>query len=242
MTLPKIDVPIYDVVLPSDGRTVQIRPFLVKEEKMLLMAVESQDNINNIRTTQQVITNCIVSDDIDVEKLPFFDIDYLFIALRAKSIGEKIEMSYTCNNALPDGSKCGGVFETDIDISHCVVDKNPDIDMKVNLGNNLMIMMKYPSYSIMKSIMGNETVLEKKIRVICSCVDKIVNGEKVYTTKDFSKEDLTAFIEGLTQEQYKKLEVFVDNLPTFHIESKGVCPKCKYDHSIKYTDFTRFFQ
>ncbi len=241
MALPKIDVPTYDVILPSNGKTIRIRPFLVKEEKLLLMAVESKDNENIIKTTKQIINNCIVFGDVDVDKLPFFDIDYLFIALRAKSIGESIEMSYTCNNTV-DGNRCGGVFQADIDISNCVIEKNADIGLDVKLSNTLTIKMKYPTYSIMKMIMGNETILQKKIRVIGSCVDKIVNGDKVYTTKDFSKEELRRFIEDLTQEQYKKLEEFVDNLPTFYIASKSICPKCQYEHNIKYTDFTRFFQ
>jgi hypothetical protein len=241
MALPKIDVPTYDVTLPSNGKTIKIRPFLVKEEKLLLMAVESKDNENIIKTTKQIINNCIVVGDLDVDKLPFFDIDYLFIALRAKSIGESIEMSYTCNNIV-NGNKCAGVFQTDIDISNCAIEKNENIGLDIKLSNTLSIKMKYPTYNIMKMIMGNETFLEKKIRVICSCVDRIVNGDKVYTTKDFSKEELKTFIEDLTQEQYKKLEEFVDNLPTFHIVSKSICPKCQYEHNIKYTDFTRFFQ
>jgi hypothetical protein len=241
MTLPKIDVPTYDVTIPSSGKSIKIRPFLVKEEKLLLMAVESKDNENIIKTTKQIINNCIVSGDVDVEKLPFFDIDYLFIALRAKSIGESIEINYTCNNTV-NGNKCGGVFETNIDISNCVIEKPNDVDMNLKLTNKITVKMKYPTYSIMKMIMSNETVLEKKIRVICSCVDRIVNEDKVYTSKDFSKEELKRFIEGLTQEQYKILEDFVDNLPTFYISSKSVCPKCQYEHNIKYTDFTRFFQ
>lgn len=241
MSLPKIDVPTYDVTLPSNGKVVKIKPFLVKEEKLLLMAVESKDNENIIRTTKQVINNCIVDGKIDVEKLPFFDIDYLFIALRAKSIGEKIEMSYTCNNTTAEG-RCGGVFQADIDVSNCEISKNEEVGLDVKLSDKLTIKMKYPNYSIMKAIMGNETILEKKIRVIINSVDKIVNGEKIYTQKDFSKEELRSFIEGLTQDQYKKLEYFVDNLPTFYIASKSNCPKCGYEHTIKYTDFTRFFQ
>ena len=241
MTLPKIDVPIYDVTLPSDGKTIKIRPFLVKEEKLLLMAVESKDNENIIKTTKQVINNCIVSGDVDVEKLPFFDIDYLFIALRAKSIGEKIEMSYTCNNTTPEG-RCGGVFQADIDVSKCKISKNENIGLDVKVSDKISIRMKYPTYSIMKAIMGNETILEKKIRVIMNCVDRILSGDKVYTTKDFSKEELRAFIEDLTQDQYKTLEEFVDNLPSFYIESEAKCRKCGHEHKIKYTDFTSFFQ
>ena len=114
--------------------------------------------------------------------------------------------------------------------------------MDIKLTDTMSIKMKYPTYTVMKEIMGNESIFEKKIRVICNCVDRVVNGDKVYTTKDFSKEELKEFVEALTQEQYKKLEEFVDNLPTFYISAKSICPKCKYEHNIKYTDFTRFFQ
>ena len=241
MTLPKIDVPTYDITLPSTGKTIKIRPFVVKEEKLLLMAIESGDNENIIKTTKQVINNCIVSGDLDLEKMPFFDVDYLFIALRAKSIGESIETSYVCNN-LVDGNKCGGVFEAVIDISNCVIEKKDDISMDIIISSKIAIRMKYPSYSIMKMITGNESNFQKKIRIISSCIDRITNGDQVYSSKDYSKEELVEFIEGLTSEQYKKLEEFVDNLPSFTIETSGVCPKCGFEHNIKYTDFTRFFQ
>jgi hypothetical protein len=241
MDIPKIDVPTYDITLPSNGKTIVIRPFLVKEEKLLLMAVESQDNENIIKTTKQVINNCIVAGDVDIDKLPFFDIDYIFIALRAKSIGEKIETSYVCNN-LVDDQKCGGVFETEIDISNCVIDKKEDIETDIVLSNKLSMKMKYPTYSIMKTIMSNENNFGKKIRIIASCIERITNSDKIYSSKDFSKEELIAFIDGLTREQFVKLEKFVDNLPTFHIESEATCPKCGYLHKINYTDFTRFFQ
>ena len=241
MTLPKIDVPTYDVTLPSNGKEIRIRPFLVKEEKLLLMAVESKDTENIIKTTKQVINNCIVGGDIDLDKMPFFDVDYLFIALRAKSIGENIEVSYRCNNNV-NGQSCNGVFSVDVDISKCAIDKKEDITDIIKLTNTLSVKMKYPSYSIMKTITGNESVLEKKIRIIMSCVERIVNGEKIYTSKDFSKEELKAFIEDLTQEQYKKLEEYIENFPEFYIQANGVCNKCGFDHQVRYTDFTRFFQ
>lgn len=241
MTIPKIDVPIYDITLPSNGKTIKIRPFVVKEEKLLLMAIESKDNENIIKTTKQVINNCIISGDLDLEKMPFFDVDYLFIALRAKSIGENIETSYVCNNMV-DGNKCGGVFEAVIDISNCVIEKKDDITMDISISGKISIKMKYPSYSIMKMITGNESNFQKKIRIISSCIDRIANGDQTYSSKDFSKEELIEFIEGLTSEQFVKLEAFVDNLPSFVIESGGTCPKCGFEHKVKYTDFTRFFQ
>jgi hypothetical protein len=241
MTLPKIDVPTYDVIVPSTGKEIQIRPFLVKEEKLLLMAVESKDNENIIKTTKHVINNCIVSGKLDLEKIPFFDVDYLFIALRAKSVGEKIEVSYKCNN-LVEGQICNGVFNVDVDIAKCKIQEKEGIKDLIKLSGTLSVKMKYPSYSIMKLISGNENVIEKKIRVMINSVDKIINGDKVYTTKDFTKEELRGFIEGLTNEQYKKLEEFIDNFPEFYIEAKGVCGKCGSNHDVRYTDFTRFFQ
>ena len=240
MSLPKVDVPIYEITLPSDKRTVKIRPFLVKEEKLLLMAVESNDNANIIKTTKQVINNCLL-EPIDVEKLPFFDVDYLFIALRAKSIGEKIEVSYTCNNDVENG-KCGGNFQTEIDISNCEIEKDESIDTTIKLSDTITMKMKYPSYDIMKLIMGNETIIEKKIRVIMSCVERIVSGDKIFTQKDFTKEELKDFLENLTQDQYKKLEYFVDNFPTFYVKASGICHKCGFNHEIKYQDYARFFQ
>lgn len=240
MMLPKIDVPTYDLTLPSNGQTITIRPFLVKEEKLLLIAVESKDNQEIIKTTKQVINNCIVKGEIDVDKMPFFDIDYLFIALRAKSIGESIDINFTCNNVVND-QRCGNVFEAKIDISNCEIVKDETISNDIKLTDKISVKMKYPSYSIMKTIMGNESNVDKKIRIIVSCVDRVIDGDKVYTTKDFSKEELKAFVEGLTQEQYKKLEKFVDNLPSFVVKSSAKCGKCGFDHKIRYSDFTSFF-
>lgn len=240
MSLPKIDVPIYEITIPSEKKNIRVRPFLVKEEKLLLMAVESNDNENIIKTTKQVINNCLL-DPIDVDKLPFFDIDYIFIALRAKSIGEKIEVSYTCNNETENG-RCGGVFETDIDVSKCEIEQDEKASMTIKLSDKITMKMKYPTYEIMKMIMGNETVIEKKLRIIMSCVDRIQTDDKTYTQKDFSKKELRDFLEGLTQDQYKKLEYFVDNFPTFYIRSEAKCPKCGFNHEIKYQDFARFFQ
>lgn len=241
MSLPKIDVPTYNVTLPSNDKEIVVRPFLVKEEKILLMAVESKDNENIIKTTKQIINNCVISGNLDLEKLPFFDVDYLFIALRAKSIGENIEVTYKCNNTVQD-QVCNGAFTVDIDISNCKISNDKEISNTIELNSKLSVKMKYPSYSIMKMITGNESILEKKIRIIASCVDRIVDGDKIYTTKDFTREELHRFLEDLTNEQYKKLEVFIDNFPEFYIQGNGKCGKCGYNHSVRYTDFARFFQ
>lgn len=240
MTLPVVDVPIYELKLPSSGKEIRVRPFLVKEEKILLIAAESNDVDEIIKTTKQVINNCLIDKDVDIDKLPFFDVDYLFIALRAKSISETIEMRFTCNAVNNEGEPCRTMFDTEIDISKAEVFKN-DIPNTFSLDKGTSVKMKYPSYSIMKTLNENDNALENKIKVIASCIDQIVQRDKVYTSKDYTPKDLQAFVEGLTEENYKKLEIFVDNFPYFAVEVQKKCPKCGYLHDIRYTDFASFF-
>lgn len=239
MALPKIELPIYDLKIPSNGKEIQIRPFKVKEEKLLLMANESNDPDEMINATKQVVNNCIVSEKVDIEKLTFFDIDYIFIALRAKSVGDKIEMKYTCNAVTEDDKTCGGSFDAEIDISNVIIIKSDD--MKIDLGG-VQIKMKYPSYSIMKAISDKDSVIDKKIKLIAACTDVVTQGDKVYTRKDFTEKEMIGFIENLSEQQYRKLEVFVNNLPYFIVRLEKKCPKCGFDHVMEYNDLTDFFQ
>ena len=241
MPLPKIDVPTYELKIPSSGKEITIRPFLVKEEKLLFIAAASKDDHEIIKTTKQIINNCVVEGNVDVNTLPFFDIDYIFIALRAKSIGEAIEVKFNCNNITDEGITCDNKFSTKIDIANCSIVKTEGISNDIVLSGSLKIKMKYPSYSMMKAIDENDLNLEKKIKIIAHSIDQILDKDKVYTNKDFTQEELITYIEGLTQEQFKKLEVFVDNFPTFVINAEAKCNRCGYDHNIKYNDFSSFF-
>lgn len=240
--LPKIDLPTYELKLPSNGKEVRFRPFLVKEEKLLLMAARSNDANEIIKTTKQVINNCLLDSDVNVETLPFFDVDCLFIALRAKSVGESIKSGYICQNVLEDGTPCKGRFEVDIDISNVEVDKNENIKSEIKFNDNLIFYMKYPPYSIIRLLNANDDSFEKKIKIITASVDRIFNNGQYYTTKDFSTEDLQNFIENLTQEQFNKLAEFTANFPSFYVKGDGKCPKCGREHSVRYKDFVRFFQ
>jgi len=240
MSLPKIDLPVYELKLPSNGKVVRVRPFLVKEEKLLLMAVESQDEREIINVTKQVINNCLIDSDIDLDNLPFFDVDYLFIALRAKSVGESIEVKFTCNNTY-ENQRCGHIFPAYIDISNCEIIKDSSIPMMINIGKGYMIKMKYPNYITMKIILDDDAVLDKKLRIVSACIDSIIKGDEVFTTKDKTKEELIEFVESLTQQQFKLLEVFVDNFPTFIVRARAKCSKCGFDHSLEYSEFASFF-
>ena len=241
MALPKIDLPVYEIKLPSNGKNVRIRPFLVKEEKLLLMAIESQDDIEIINTTKQIINNCLIDDDVNVETLPFFDVDYLFIALRAKSVGESIEIKFTCNNILPDTNICGKTFPAKIDISNCSIVKDETVSNMISITNTMKVKMKYPNYTTMKMILDNDMIINKQINIIAGSIDQVIDGETVHTTKDLTKEEIIDFVENLTKEQYSKLEDFINNFPSFEIKSKATCDKCGFEHDLSYSDFASFF-
>jgi T4 bacteriophage base plate protein len=239
--LPKIDTPTYDVKLPSSGKEVTIRPFLVKEEKLLLMAVRSNDAQEIIRTTKQVINNCLIDSDVNVDTLPFFDIDYLFIALRAKSIGEKIEVGFICQN-MTEGNKCGGKFKSEIDISNVEVVNNDKSKLEIKFNDNLIFKMKYPTYAVMRTINENDDAIETKIKVISASIDKIFSNGQYYTNKDFTPEELRDFLENLTQQQFEKLDEFISEFPTFYATGKGKCLRCGTEHTVRYKDFVNFFR
>jgi hypothetical protein len=240
MSLPKINTPIYTVTLPSNGKSVRIRPFLVKEEKLLLIAAQTKDTNEIIETTKQVINNCLVDNDVSVDNLPFFDIDYLIVALRSKSVGETIPVNFTCNNIVDD-QKCGNIFTVDIDISKASVVKNENISPEIRLSPDFGVKMKYPKYSVIKAIMSNETELDKVIRIICASIDYIFDKDEIYSTKDKSKEEIQEFVENLTKVQLEKLKTFVENFPEFECRVEQTCKKCGFEHKIRYNNFDSFF-
>jgi len=239
MSLPVIELPTYTVKLPSSMKEVLIRPFTVKEEKLLLMALQSGDEKDIIHTTKQVINNCLVNKDVDVEKLPFFDIDYLFIALRGKSVGDTVDVSFKCNNLI-EGKECGNIFSAKIDIANVKTVKE-EIDPKIKISPTIAVKMKYPTYAIMKTIMDSDTALNKKIHMIVGSIDYIQEKEKVHTSKDLTRDELYTFVESLTQDQFKKLEYWVDHFPSFVVTANAKCKKCGFDHRLEYSDFTTFF-
>lgn len=238
--LPKIDVPTYIIKLPSSGQELTIRPFLVKEEKLLLMAVKSDDPQEIIRTTKQVINNCIISPEINIDTLPFFDIDYLFIALRAKSIGETIELNFICQNRIED-VKCGGKFSVNVDIANVEVE-NKDKPLEIKFHDDLIFKMKYPSYALMKQLDEKADLLETKIKIIVASIERIFTKGQYFTSKDITPAEMQEFVEGLTQQQFGLLEEFVNNFPTFYATGSGRCVKCGKEHNVRYKDFVNFFR
>jgi len=240
MSLPKIDLPTYDFTIPSSGKVVKVRPFTVKEEKLLLIAIESKVASDIISSVKQVINNCIVEGDVDVDKLPFFDIDYLFIFLRAKSVGETATVSLTCNNTLEDGSTCGHNFVTEADVGNVELVKFDGVVDDIKLGPAAGVRMRYPNYSIMRKIEELPDI-DKKTHIIVSSIDYIYDKKGMHSYKDYTTDELKDFVEGLTEENYKKLEAYVDRFPTIYGKIEADCPKCKFHHTVRYTEFYDFF-
>ena len=244
--LPKIDVPIHELVLPSTGKTLRFRPFLVKEEKILLMATEADDAKDVVKAIQQIIRNCML-DEVDIENLPLYDIEFMFLNLRARSVSEVVDLKYNCFNQVPiedkpgETKQCGGQVSFKMDLLEIKPVTNPEHTNKIEVNDKLGVVMKYPTYDIMKRAVSIVGDMNKKFHVIESCIDYIYNKDKIFSSKDVGKNDIIGFLENLTQNQFQKIESWVDSLPSFSIKTEGDCPKCGYHHKIKYDDFNAFF-
>lgn len=238
--LPTVATPTFEVVLPSTNKKVRLRPFLVKEEKLLLIAAYSKDTNEIINTTKDVVSACFIDKDVNINDLTFFDMDYLFVALRAKSVGETIEVQLTCNHKV-EGNKCSQIFPVNMDITKIHVVKDDKIQNRIMISDDVGVQMKYPKYSTIKKIMSDDNEIEKKTNLICASIDFIYDKEKIYSSKDYTKEDLLKFIENLTKQQEKKLNAWVDSFPYLELRVEKECPKCKFNHKLSYKDFTSFF-
>lgn len=243
MALPKIDVPIYEMKLISNGKTVRFRPFTVKEEKLFLMANEANELDFIIKTIKQVINNCVV-DDIVVDDLPVFDIENIFLNLRAKSIGEEVSLKYRCNNDVvgEDGQehKCGNLVQMDLNLTDI---KLPHVEKdvgKIMITSNLGLMMKYPTFEMVQKYQGGENT-ETLMHMIVSCIDYIFDEEQIYYSKDTSEKELIDFIENLQTKDLEKIKSFFDNMPKISKDIEFKCNKCGYTENISLQGVQSFF-
>jgi len=241
--LPKIDVPIYDLTLPLSKKNIKFRPFLVKEEKILLMAVESQDENAITLAIKQILNNCCITE-LNVEDLPILDLEFFFLNLRARSIGELIELQYKCNNIIPekeeDDKTCGNLVK----LSFNALEVAPEVDSnhsnKIQLTDKLGLMMKYPSFTLSEKIKDMEEV-EGIIKIIVDCIDFIYDEEAVYYSKDVDEKEMIEFIDSLSREQFTKVQNFFDTIPKLKKDLKFTCTKCKYEETLVLEGIQSFF-
>ena len=238
MPLPQIATPTYELTLPSTGETIDYRPFLVKEEKLLVLAMETEDTKDITKAVKTVIKNCIQTKGVKVEELPTFDIEYLFLNIRGKSVGEEVEVKIIC----PDDGKTQ--VPVTINIDEIEVEKDKNHTTKFAIDENLMIEMKYPSLDqFIKSNFdfsgGNQ--MEQSFELISTCVDKIFNEEEVWVAADFSKKELMDFIESMNSTQFKKIESFFETMPKLKHEIKVKNPETGKSSLVVLEGLSSFF-
>ena len=238
MPLPKIATPKYDLEFPSTGETIQYRPFLVKEEKLLVLAMESEDTKQITTAIKSVLKNCIQTKGVKVEQLPTFDIEYLFLNIRGKSVGEEVEV----NLISPDD----GVTEVKVTIAldDIQVAKNDDHTRQIKLDDTLMMEMKYPSLDqfISNNFDFNEkNQLEQSFDLIASCVDKIYSEEEVWAAADCTKKEIKEFLEQMNSTQFKEIETFFETMPKLSHTVKFVNPNTKKENEVLLEGLASFF-
>lgn len=241
MPLPKPSVPTYELELPSTGKTIKYRPFLVKEEKVLILALESQETKQITNSIKQVLKECILTKGVKVEELPIFDIEYIFLNVRGKSVGESIDLIITCSD---DG-------ETQVPVTVYIddikVQTNPNHNKDINLGDNLVLRMKYPSMDqFIKnnfdfSSSQNSSNIEKSFDIIASCIDVIFNSEETWAASDCTKKELIDFIESMNSNQFKEIEKFFDTMPKLSHKVSVINPKTNVENEVELEGLTSFF-
>ena len=239
MPLPKIDVPTYEIVLPVSKKKIKFRPFLVKEQKNLLMAIEAQDSSSVYNAIRDVLINCTLSE-INVDDLPVIDIEYYFINLRAKSVGEVVESKYRCNNEV-EGKECGNLMDSKVNLLDMQVDMRENIDPEINLTDTITMKMKYPQFSMVRDSLNYEDASELTFNMVTQSIDHIYDGEQYYYGHEVSLEEKVDFIESLNQEQFSKLELFFNNLPRLRETVDITCSKCGFHHKIDVEGLESFF-
>ena len=238
MPLPKIATPSYELELPSTGETIQYRPFLVKEEKLLVIALESEDTKQITTAIKTVIKNCILTKNIKVESLPTFDIEYLFLNIRGKSVGEDLDVNIIC----PDDGETE--VTVNINLDDIQVQKKDDHTNRIKLDDTLMMEMKYPSLE--QFIKNNfdfsdKNAMDQSFDLIASCVDKIYNEDEVWSAADVTKKELNEFLESMNSSQFKDIEKFFETMPKLSHVIKVKNPNTKVESEVVLEGLASFF-
>ena len=238
MPLPKIATPTYELELPSTGQTIQYRPFLVKEEKLLVLALEGEDVKEITTAIKNVIKSCIQTKGIKVDTLPTFDIEYLFLNIRGKSVGEEIEVKLLC----PDDSET--YVDVKIPIDAIGVIKNDEHTNKIKLDANLMMELKYPSLAeFIKNNFdfGQDASMDQSFDLIAACIDKIYNEEEVWAAADCTKKEITSFLDQMNSSHFKAIETFFETMPKLSHTVKVMNPKTKVENEVVLEGLSSFF-
>jgi hypothetical protein len=239
MPLPKIATPTYELVLPSTGKTIKYRPFLVKEEKILILALESEDPKQITNAIKTTLKSCISTRGIKVEELPTFDIEYIFLNIRGKSVGESIDVIVTC----PDDNETQ--VEHKIYIDEIQVEKSEKHNRDIKLDHSLTLRMKYPSLSeFVKNnfnVSDDTNTLQASMDIIASCIDVVYNEDESWAAADCTKKELDQWLETLNTSQFKEIESFFETMPKLTHRVKVTNPNTKVESEVTMEGLQSFF-
>ena len=238
MPLPKISTPTYELELPSTEQSVKYRPFLVKEEKLLVIALETEDVKQITNAIKTVIKNCILTKDIKVETLPTFDIEFLFLNIRGKSVGEQVDVNIIC----PDDNETN--VSVSINLDDIKLQKNEDHTNKIKIDSKIMMEMKYPSLEqFIKNNFdfNNQNAMDQSFDLIASCIDKIYTEDEVWSTSDVTKKEVTEFLESMNSSQFKDIEKFFETMPKLSHKIQIKNPKTEVESEVILEGLASFF-
>jgi len=239
MALPKIEFPTYVLTLPLSKKEVTFRPFLVKEQKLLMMAMESGDKDSMERAVKQILNNCTLSD-LDINKIPLVDVEFFFLNIRARSVGEIVDLKYRCEN-LVEGNKCGHMMEHKVDLLDIKVDGLDKYNDIVKVTDKIGIKFNYPEFSIIEKLNSVESASDVAFELVAGCVDYVFDDDQMYYAKETTKEEMMAFLQSLSAESFEKIDTYFDSLPSLKKVLNIRCGKCGFDHSITVQGLDGFF-
>jgi hypothetical protein len=242
MPLPKIVTPTYELILPSNKKAVKYRPFLVKEEKILIIAMESGDTTQITNAVKDVLKNCILTRGIKIDSLPSFDIEYLFLNIRAKSVGESVELIVTC----PDDGETQVEEVVNIDEIEVVIPENHTSEIKVD--DTIVIKMKYPSLQEFidnnfdfKNSSNSEDTINKSFEIVASCIDMVYTKDESWSASDVTKKEIVEWLGTFDSNQFKKIENFFETMPKLSHTLKVTNPKTGVESEIVLEGLSSFF-
>jgi hypothetical protein len=240
MALPRIDTPVYDLELPLSKKKIRFRPFLVKEQRNLMMAMESDDKETIERNIRQVLHNCTLTENLDIDKLPIIDVEFYFINLRARSVGEVVENKYRCENEIEE-KRCGNLMDVNFNLLDIQIESDPTTTDVIQVNNQISVKLKYPEFSIVQRASKFENTTDMAFDMIVESIEYIFDGEQYYYAEESDPAELIEFVESLNQAQFEKIEEFFNKLPKLNKKLEVDCKKCGFHHTINVEGLDSFF-
>lgn len=225
MALPKPSYPVYNLTIPSLDKKIKFRPFLVKEEKSLLIAQQSEEIKVMVDTVKSIIKSCVL-DPIDIDSLAIFDVEYMFTQIRSKSVGETVDLIFTCAHCKEKNNK----IKIEIDLTKIPMVTPPNHNKKIQLEDNLGVIMRYPRIDALVKVDRGTDNVETNLEAVIDCIEAVYDDTEVFYTAEQTKEEILEFIDGLTKKQFDMIEDFFVSIPKFEQKIEYKCPACKADN------------